>query len=217
MRFEIIIFLLFIVNIQCLHFYLTEGQAKCFQDDIPANTQVIIYWHMIDGLPGILSNSTTEGVKLQIKNPEQKILKEVLTTKGQDEQSSKGKYSFATPIGGEYKFCVQTTTSHWLKENAKIRYGLRLQVGEIYDTQNAVTNKELLELQKKMQLAQSKANDFIKYQDMQRKEEDELSSANLSINERVVIFTVLQTIIILASGIFQIISLRKYFIQKRLF
>lgn len=38
----------------------------------------------------------------------------------------------------------------------------------------------------------------------------------MKINDRVVLFTILQTIIILGSGIFQILALRKYFIQKRI-
>lgn len=105
-----------------------------------------MYWHVIDPIPKVTADSMVDGVKVIIKNPEQKILKEILTNRGADDNSSKGKYSFATQLGGEYKFCVQTTTSHWLTENAKIRYGLRIQVGEIFDVQNAVTNKDLSHL-----------------------------------------------------------------------
>ena len=32
--------------------------------------------------------------------------------------------------GGTYKFCMKTTTSHWVRENAKIKYGMRIVIGE---------------------------------------------------------------------------------------
>jgi hypothetical protein len=63
----------------------------------------------------------------------------------------------------------------------------------------------------------NKAREFSKFQEMSRKDEDELSTENLKINERVVIATVIQTVVILLSGIYQIVSLRKFFIAKKLY
>lgn len=59
----------------------------------------MLYWHMLDAIPGVPPDSKTDGVKLQIIDPEQKIIKEIITNKGSDESKSKGKYSFATQIG----------------------------------------------------------------------------------------------------------------------
>ena len=48
----------------------------------------------------------------------------------------------------------------------------------------------------------NKAKEFSKFQEMSRKVEDELSTENLKINERVVLITIVQTVVILLSGIY---------------
>ncbi len=45
---------------------------------------VIIHWNMIDYLPNVSRNSTTEGVKIKIIGPENEIVKEILTYKNEE-------------------------------------------------------------------------------------------------------------------------------------
>ena len=58
---------------------------------------------------------------------------------------------------------------------------------------------------------------FKKIQTMNRDKEEQVFEENEKVIERVVMSTIFQTLVILATGIFQIFTLRRFFIEKRLY
>ena len=112
---------------------------------------------------------------------------------------------------------MTTTTSHWLKENAKIKFGIRIKVGDDY-SDHSETAKEghVTNVHTRAKQLKLKTEEFIKMQDLNRDQEDAMTEENYLINKRVVLATVIQTVVILVSGIYQIFSLRKFFIKQNL-
>ena len=98
---------------------------------------------------------------------------------------------------------------------------------------DAAKNDHITQLFAQSKRLLEKTRQFISLQEMNRETEDNLFEVigktkkhinfyiflkeNTRINERVVLATIFQTIVILASGIFQILSLRKFFIARKLY
>ena len=58
---------------------------------------------------------------------------------------------------------------------------------------------------------------IIGYQAKERKVEDDLTNQNLHKNYRIVYLTILECLVILLSGIYQVFALRKFLIEKNLY
>ncbi|EGR34091.1 hypothetical protein IMG5_024300, partial [Ichthyophthirius multifiliis] len=174
---------------------------------------VIIHTHLLDRLPGVDENSQKDGITLTVTGPENIKVLQKLTLYG------KSKFSFSAQKGGNYKFCAKTTTSHWVKENKFIRYGIKLIVGEQeqQELKNAAKEEHINKLQQKVSLVQVRSKEFLDYQALNSRLEDDLTTQNVVVNDRVVLFTIIETIIILGSGIFQIISLKSFFQKKKFY
>ena len=72
---------------------------------------------------------------------------------------------------------MKTTTSSWISKSEKIRYGLRLVIGEVETEakKDAAKKSHITELQKKIDVVKTRAKEFIEYQQMNSKAEDELA------------------------------------------
>jgi hypothetical protein len=128
----------------------------------------------------------------------------------------KAKLSFTTREEGVFKICVRAAAGEWTKERKKIRYSIRIFSGENNNYEDLANQEHLSQLQILIMKLNDHAQDFIKMQEMNRGQEAVQVEQNQSVNERVILTTIFQTIVILLSGLFQIFSLRKYFIQKKI-
>lgn len=45
---------------------------------------------------------------------------------------------------------MKTTTSHWIKDNKRIKYGLRLVIGDAEEVKDVATDKNISTLQEKV-------------------------------------------------------------------
>mmetsp|Transcript_47956 Transcript_47956/g.73093 ORF Transcript_47956/g.73093 Transcript_47956/m.73093 type:complete len:93 (-) Transcript_47956:118-396(-) len=75
----------------------------------------------MDKIPN--SDSTKDGIIVKVTNPNEMVEFEKIV-------SGSGKFSFTSKVGGNYKFCFVTTSSHWIKENKSLRFSIKLVVGE---------------------------------------------------------------------------------------
>ncbi|KRX02322.1 hypothetical protein PPERSA_09939 [Pseudocohnilembus persalinus] len=170
-----------------LHFYLQEGREKCLMDDVPEGVLIQGYWHFMEPIPGVELDSTQEGVKITVYGPNGKQLNTYNTF--YNSPQNRGKFSLATQTYGQYKFCLKTTTSHLFSSNKRIKYGLKLVIGEPEEV-DAAKGKDITGLNKQIKDISKTSKEFIKYQEMQREQEDKLSESNLKVNDRVVYATV---------------------------
>ena len=105
-----------------------------------------------------------------------------LTLKVTDEQNrelllhtlprEKGKLSFTTLDQGVVRVCVNAAPGDWQRERKKIRYSVRLYIGEGMRNYEELANKEhLSNLQVMIMRFYDRTLDFIKMQDMNREQE----------------------------------------------
>lgn len=84
----------------------------------------------------------------------------------------KGKLSFTTAEQGVVKVCVVASAGDWQRERKKVRYGLRLHIGEGMRNYEDLANKEhLSSLQIMVMRFFDRTVDFLKMQDMNREQE----------------------------------------------
>jgi len=188
-------------SVNCIHFQLYDTKEKCVFEDLPRHEVVLANTNLMDDVTNLTIN---------VLDPKGN---ELIT---QNLAFGKGKLSFTTREEGVFKICVKAAAGEWTKERKKIRYSIRIFSGENSNYEDLANQEHLSQLQILIMKLNDHAQDFIKMQEMNRGQEAVQVEQNQSVNERVILTTIFQTIIILLSGLFQIFSLRKYFIQKKI-
>ena len=130
---------------------------------------------------------------------------------------SSGKFSFAAQDFGQHKICLSSSSSGWFGVPAKLRFELKLD-----NTKDDIIHEHLASkvqidhLEEIVKSAIDRLDEVIKQQEYSREKEAGFKDESEEINSRIIFFTVLQTLIILVSGLWQILSLRKFFIARKL-
>lgn len=117
-----------------LYFYLspTDGQSKCFLEEVPAETLIVGTYKNPDFAPYGTPGFNGVGIKLTVTDPSSSVV----LTRGLD--AGEGRFAFTSAQGGEYQLCFATNStigSRWLpggsnKGATRMRLDLSLAVGE---------------------------------------------------------------------------------------
>eukprot|EP01017_Pseudomicrothorax_dubius_P046887 TRINITY_DN8324_c0_g5_i1.p1 TRINITY_DN8324_c0_g5~~TRINITY_DN8324_c0_g5_i1.p1 ORF type:complete len:210 (+),score=73.81 TRINITY_DN8324_c0_g5_i1:146-775(+) len=189
-----------------LYFYINEGKEKCFLDEVSKGQVVILHYELLENAQ---RHGHDKGVKLIAYDPDNN---EIYSRNTQ----GKGKGTFTAQESGNYRICVSAPSTSWVKSN-RLTYSLKINIGESDTDINELAKKEhLTSLQIAAKQIIEGTQEFISMQETNRAEEDRLAEENERVNDRIVFATVFQTILILASGLFQIFSLRRFFIEKKM-
>ncbi|KAF7278281.1 hypothetical protein GWI33_008634 [Rhynchophorus ferrugineus] len=171
-----------------LYFHIAETERKCFIEEIPDETNVIVNYKVELYDPrtgGFMPSSPGIGMHVEIRDPDDKtILSRVY--------SSEGKISF---------------TSH----NPDI------QVGEHAINYGEVMQKEKLsQLQLRIRQLLDQVEQITKEQNYQRYREDRFRQTSESTNSRVLWWSITQTAVLIAMGAWQMKHLKSFFEAKKL-
>ena len=200
-------FLILLSSTYAIHFYLPEGSEKCFLLDLPVSTVVLGNYNLLDLPPG---DQPTQGVNLR-----------VLDSKGYPIVArlvrSPGKFSFTSQESGQHKVCLAPTSTSWFGTTRKLRFELKMDNTKDEISHEHLASKEQLgHLEEIVTNLNERLGDIIKQQEYSREKEALFKDESEEINSRIMLFTVVQTIIILVSGLWQIWSLRNFFISRKL-
>jgi hypothetical protein len=196
-----------LVSVSGLSFYLTEGQEKCFLIDMPEQTVVIVQYQLIDRPP---PEAADQGVNLQIFDPLTTSLVTRLVR-------SDGKVSYTSQMRGSHRLCLTPTSTSWFGATKKIRFNLGIDNTMEEVTHDHLASKEQIDhLEEVTKVVTDRINEIIKAQEYGRQKEALFKDESEDINSRVMWFTIFQTLVILVSGVWQIFSLRRFFISRKL-
>ena len=190
-----------------IHFYLDEGTEKCFLLDLPASTVMLGNYNLLD-LPPI--DKPDQGVNLRIFDNKGIIIYTRLVR-------GPGKFSFTSQEFGQHKVCVAATSTSWFGTPRKLRFELKMDHTKDDINHEHIASKEQLgHLEEIVGNLNERLTEIIKQQEYSREKEAIFKDESEDINSRIMFFTVFQTIIILISGLWQIWSLRRFFISRKL-
>ncbi|CAG9325899.1 unnamed protein product [Blepharisma stoltei] len=202
------LFYIFLLSsVSALHFYLTEGYEKCFILDVPDQTVVLGEYNLLDPPP---EDAPDQGVNLKITDPNGVIIHQRLVR-------SAGKFSFTSQTSGQNRICLLPTSSSWFGTSKKIRFDLGMDnTREKIHHEHLASKEQVTHLGEIVTAVNERLSEIVKGQNYAREKEALFKDESEQVNSRILWFTIFQTVVILVSGVWQIWSLRRFFISRKL-
>lgn len=207
--------LLALVLVQCtsgLYFHIGETERKCFIEEIPDETTVLVNYKVELYDPrsgGFMPSSPGIGMHVEVRDPDDKtILSRVY--------SSEGKISFTSHTPGEHVICLYSNSTAWFS-GTQLKVHLDIQVGDhTIDYANLAQKEKLSKLHLRVRQLLDQVEQITKEQNYQRYREERFRQTSESTNRRVLWWSVTQTVILLAMGAWQMRHLKSFFEAKKL-
>ncbi|XP_010561313.1 PREDICTED: transmembrane emp24 domain-containing protein 4 [Haliaeetus leucocephalus] len=179
-----------------LYFHIGETEKRCFIEEIPDETMVIA---------GV-------GVSLEHMGclPAWVVLSR--------QYGSEGRFTFTSHTPGEHQICLHSNSTRMaLFAGGKLRVHLDIQVGEHTNNYPEIAAKDkLTELQLRARQLLDQVEQIQKEQNYQRYREERFRMTSESTNQRVLWWSIAQTIILILTGIWQMRHLKSFFEAKKL-
>ncbi|KAK5894071.1 hypothetical protein CesoFtcFv8_010795 [Champsocephalus esox] len=151
------------------------------------------------------------GMHVEIKDPDTKI---ILSR----QYGSDGRFTFTSHTPGEHQICLHSnSTKMALFAGGKLRVHLDIQVGEHTNNYPEIAAKDkLTELQLRARQLLDQVEQIQKEQNYQRYREERFRMTSESTNQRVLWWSIAQTLILIVTGIWQMKHLKSFFEAKKL-
>jgi len=209
---SLVIFSFMLNYVTGLYFHLSEGERKCFIEEVPADTMVTTHYkiELYDSRSGGFAPPTLGiGMHVEVKDPDDKeILSRVY--------SAEGKFPFTSHTPGEHVICLYSNTSQWFS-GSQLRVHFDIQVGEhAVDYAQVAQKEKLTELQLRIRQLLNQVDQITKEQNYQRYREERFRQTSESTNKRVLWWSLAQVIVLVAMGFWQMRHLKTFFETKKL-
>ncbi|CAD7093353.1 unnamed protein product [Hermetia illucens] len=210
------IFLLFAISLietsYGLYFHIGETERKCFIEEIPDETTVIVNYKVELHDPrsgGYMPSSPGIGMHVEVRDSEEKVILSRV-------YSAEGRISFTSHTPGEHTICMYSNSTAWFS-GSQLRVHLDIQVGEhAIDYANVAQKEKLTELQLRIRQLLDQVEQITKEQNYQRYREERFRQTSESTNSRVLWWSLAQTVVLLTMGVWQMRHLKSFFEAKKL-
>ncbi|XP_011845409.1 PREDICTED: transmembrane emp24 domain-containing protein 9 [Mandrillus leucophaeus] len=131
---------------------------------------------------------------------------------------SEGRFTFTSHTPGEHQICLHSNSTKFsLFAGGMLRVHLDIQVGEHANDYAEIAAKDKLsELQLRVRQLVEQVEQIQKEQNYQRWREERFRQTSESTNQRVLWWSILQTLILVAIGVWQMRHLKSFFEAKKL-
>ncbi|XP_074642366.1 transmembrane emp24 domain-containing protein 4-like isoform X1 [Tubulanus polymorphus] len=210
--FSIVLSLILVSSVSGLYFHIGETEKKCFIEEIPEETMVVGKYkvELLDKASNTyVQTSGSFGMHVLIKDPEEKDL--LSRT-----YAAEGRFTFTSHSSGEHQVCLHSNSTAWFG-GGQLRVHLDVQVGEhANDYQQIAAKDKLTELQLRVRQLLDQVDQITKEQNYQRYREERFRQTSESTNQRVLWWSIAQTVILLITGLWQMRHLKGFFEAKKL-
>ncbi|RZF47429.1 hypothetical protein LSTR_LSTR007356 [Laodelphax striatellus] len=195
-----------------LYFHIGETERKCFIEEIPADTTVVVNYKVEVYDPrsnGFMPSGSEIGMHVEVKDGDGKLILSRV-------YSHEGRISFTSQSPGEHVICLYSNTTKWIG-GTQLRVHLDIQVGEhAIDYANVAQREKLTELQLRMRQLLDQVQQIAKEQNYQRFREEKFRDTSESTNRGVFWWSLSQLVILVTMGIWQMRHLKSFFEAKKL-
>ncbi|XP_071494846.1 transmembrane emp24 domain-containing protein 4-like [Diadema setosum] len=197
-----------------LYFHIGETEKKCFIEEIPDETMVIGNYkiQVFDKNKNeFLPSSPGIGMHVEVRDPDDKLILSKM-------YSSSGRFTFTSHTPGEHSLCLFSNSTKWsMFGGSKLRIHLDIEVGEHANDYKEIAEKDkLTELQLRVRQLLDQVEQVKKEQNYQRYREERFRQTSESTNQRVLWWSIGQTVILLVTGFWQMRHLKGFFEAKKL-
>ncbi|OAD52075.1 Transmembrane emp24 domain-containing protein eca [Eufriesea mexicana] len=209
------VFLVLLCVLECgtgLYFHIAETERKCFIDEIPDETTVLVNYKVELYDPrtgGFAQTRPGMGMHVEVRDPDDKmILSRVY--------SSEGRFSFTSHTPGEHVICLYSNSSSWFS-GTQLRVHLDIHVSDhSIDYSNTAHKEKFTQLQLRLRQLLDQVEQITKEQNYQRYREERFRQTSESTNRRVFWWSLAQSVILLFMGAWQMRHLKSFFEAKKL-
>ncbi|XP_064630455.1 transmembrane emp24 domain-containing protein 9-like isoform X2 [Lineus longissimus] len=204
------ILLIYISSASALYFHIGETEKKCFIEEIPEETMVVGHYKVLMYDPQAKDYVMSYlGMHVEVLDPSSKaILSRTY--------AAEGRFTFTSHSSGEHTVCLHSNSSAWFG-GGQLRVHLDVQVGEhANDYQQIAAKDKLNELQLRVRQLLDQVEQITKEQNYQRYREERFRQTSESTNQRVLWWSIAQTVILLITGFWQMRHLKSFFEAKKL-
>ncbi|NXM62843.1 TMD11 protein, partial [Illadopsis cleaveri] len=199
-------------------FHIGEREEKCIIEDIPSDTLVVgnykvqrwdIHKHdFLESAPGL-------GMFVTVTSPSDTSKLQVLLSKLYGPQ---GTFSFTSYLSGEHIICFQSNSTRFaVIAGSKLRLHLDIRVGEHFLDESAIQAKDKVdEVNVRLEHLIEQIHHVTREQDYEREREEKFRKTSEETNSNILWWAIVQTLTLISIGIWQIKSLRDFFIAKKL-
>ncbi|GAB1607887.1 transmembrane emp24 domain-containing protein eca-like isoform X1 [Argonauta hians] len=195
-----------------LFFHIGETEKKCFIEELPDETMVVGKYkvEVFDkSIKQYVPTVNQLGIHVEVKDPEEKV---VLSRT----YAAEGRFTFTSHLAGEHLVCLHSNSSAWFS-SGQLRVHLDIQVGEhAIDYAQIQTKDKLSELELRIRQLLDQVDQVTKEQNYQRFREERFRMTSESTNQRVLWWSIAQTIILIITGFWQMRHLKSFFEAKKL-
>eukprot|EP00457_Paulinella_chromatophora_P011759 gb/GEZN01011919.1/.p1 GENE.gb/GEZN01011919.1/~~gb/GEZN01011919.1/.p1 ORF type:complete len:231 (-),score=40.07 gb/GEZN01011919.1/:341-1033(-) len=206
-----------------VYFYMEEApQAvpRCFLEEVAQDVLVVANYESPD-YQLTLDPTAGHGVAGSPNQPQLTLIATVLDPKGiqimYHELEASGKFAFTSQTGGQHQICIGIQQERWSQQKRKFRLSLSFDTGEhAVDYQIVAKQEHLSAIEVEIRKLNDKIRAIRAEQAYQKRREAAFRGTSDSTNQRVMWWSIIQTLFMVASGVFQIFNLKKFFKSKKL-
>jgi len=193
-----------------LYFFVTKNEPTCFVDELmQTGTLLVKYKH---------EDYKTKPAQLKLSLKGRVVKSESLSDK-------EGRFAYAAIETGVYKLCVEaeekSTVSFPIMAQAKVFIQTQVLANTVENEANTqlpsvAKSKQVISLQQELDKVSEILELLLRKLQMARDRETYFRDTSERINERVVWWSIAQTIFLIVAGSFQALNLHNFFLQKKI-
>ena len=205
---------LFFSQTDGLYFHMQETERKCFLEEIPEDTLVKGKYRVQlydENSRDYLPATSGIGMQVEVLDPNDKFVLSKF-------YSSEGAFFFTSNIPGNHHICLHTNSTKWkLFAGGRLRVHFELATGEhANDYKEIAASDKLSELQLRARQIIDQVDQILKEQAYQRFREESFRGTSESTNRRVLWWAFVQTLVLVATGVWQMHHMKSFFEAKKL-
>ncbi|XP_065693568.1 transmembrane emp24 domain-containing protein 11-like isoform X1 [Patagioenas fasciata] len=197
-----------------LYFHSGEREEKCIIEDVPSDTLVIgnykvQRWNIHEqdfpeSAPGL-------GMFVTVTSPSDEVILSKL-------YGPQGTFSFTSYLSGEHSICFQSNYTRLVSfPGSRLRIHLDIRVGEHFLDESVLQAKDKVnEVNMRLEHLIEQIHHVSKEQNYEREREENFRKTSEETNSSILWWAIVQTIILISVGIWQIKSLGDFLISKKL-
>eukprot|EP01083_Nonionella_stella_P011978 33976_1 len=201
-------YVIFYYLIQCingLYWLLPSSLEKCFLEEIPAETLVVVTYKSLDHS----SLTGDQGLFALIRDPFDNIISEQALT---DEE---GRIAFSSEHAGDHRVCFGINGNN-RDPNKEYKMEIHIDSGDhAHDYDKLARVEHLSTIEVELRRLNDKIRAIRNEQQYQKQREEQFRDTSETTNWKVVVWSVVQTIILVLCGLFQIWHLKQFFTSKK--
>lgn len=197
---------------QGLYFHIGETEKRCFIEEIPDETLLLINYKLQLHDPqtgGFMQTAPGLAMHVDIRDPDDKIILSKV-------YSAEGKVAITSHKPGEHVICIQSNSTKWFA-GGQLRVHLDIKIGEHAIAYDEIAEKEkYTQLQLRIRQLQDQVEQITKDLSYQRYREEKFRATSESTSSRVFWWSIFQAAVVLGLAVWQCTHLKRFFEAKKL-